>query len=215
MLKSILNRNFVLACNAWLSCGQSRTPARTVFIRDVVKHYERLSKWYINLKYSDQQKRKFNSYYEQKFIKFYYKYLFHTGNIKDRLLDCFDDFEYAFSLSQSPGVPVNSKNYWQKMWSELLAKPIQSDYRPMYFSFQNTIHRKHFNGLPYVCLIEKYDCLTIMLNICYKVLWNEFILWFQHDFFAFVLTSRIKTVRAGGRDCPQDNPLCKRAICFD
>jgi hypothetical protein len=28
-------------------------------------------------------------------------------------------------------------------------------------------------------------------------------------------TSRIKTVRAGARDCPQDNPLSKRARCFD
>src|SRR5690606_5439483 len=28
-------------------------------------------------------------------------------------------------------------------------------------------------------------------------------------------TSRIKTVRAGARDCPQDNPLSKRAQNFD
>ncbi len=35
MLNLVLNRNSVLACNAGLSCGQSRTPARTVFIRDV------------------------------------------------------------------------------------------------------------------------------------------------------------------------------------
>jgi len=32
MLKSVSNRNFLLACNAWLSCGQSSSPARTVFI---------------------------------------------------------------------------------------------------------------------------------------------------------------------------------------
>ena len=98
------------------------------------------------MKNSDQQKRKFNSYYEEKFIKFYYKYLFHTGNIKDRLLDNFYDFEYAYSLSQSPGVPEQSRKYWEQMWSELLSKPIQSDYRPLYFSFQNTIHRKRFKS---------------------------------------------------------------------
>ena len=30
-----------------------------------------------------------------------------------------------------------------------------------------------------------------------------------------MLTSRIKTVRAGERDCPQDNQLSKRARTFD
>ena len=30
-----------------------------------------------------------------------------------------------------------------------------------------------------------------------------------------VVTSRIKTVRAGASDCPQDNPLSKRALSFD
>ena len=38
MLKPVSNRKSVLACNAWLSCGQSRSPARTVFIRDVVSN---------------------------------------------------------------------------------------------------------------------------------------------------------------------------------
>ena len=32
---------------------------------------------------------------------------------------------------------------------------------------------------------------------------------------AFFATSRIKTVRVGVRDCPQDNPLSKRARSFD
>ncbi len=31
----------------------------------------------------------------------------------------------------------------------------------------------------------------------------------------FCTTSRIKTVRAGERDCPQDNPLSKRERSFD
>ncbi len=35
------------------------------------------------------------------------------------------------------------------------------------------------------------------------------------SFFALFTTSRIKTVRAGVRDCPQDNPLSKRARTFD
>ncbi len=34
-------------------------------------------------------------------------------------------------------------------------------------------------------------------------------------FFALFTTSRIKTVRASERDCPQDNPLSKRAGSFD
>ena len=38
--KPVSIRNSVLACNAWLSCGQSRAPARTVFIRDVTSHSE-------------------------------------------------------------------------------------------------------------------------------------------------------------------------------
>ena len=43
MLKSVFNRNSVLTCLADCPFGQSRTPARTVFIRDVVhklKNYE-------------------------------------------------------------------------------------------------------------------------------------------------------------------------------
>lgn len=114
------------------------------------------------MKYSDQQKKEFNFYYEQKFIKFYHKYLFHTGNIKERLLDCFDDFEYAFSLSQSPGIPEKSRKFWRKMWKELLAKPIQSDYRPMYFSFQNTIHMKRFKSFEnYITFFyEEYERIT-------------------------------------------------------
>ena len=35
------------------------------------------------------------------------------------------------------------------------------------------------------------------------------------NFTADVLTSRIKTVRAGARDCPQDNPLSKRERSLD
>ncbi len=34
-------------------------------------------------------------------------------------------------------------------------------------------------------------------------------------FFALFTTSRIKTVRAGECDCPQDNPLSKRARSFE
>jgi len=33
--------------------------------------------------------------------------------------------------------------------------------------------------------------------------------------FKLSATSRIKTVRAGERDCPQDNPLSKWAQSFD
>ena len=118
------------------------------------------------MKYSDQQKRNFNFYYEQKFIKFYYKYLFHTGNIKERLLDCFDDFEYTNSLSQSPGVPKESREFWVKMWSELMAKPIKTDYRPVYFSFQNTIHRKRFKSFEkYMAFFyEEYERISSKRN---------------------------------------------------
>ena len=98
------------------------------------------------MNYTQEQKRKFNFYYEQKFIKFYNKYLLHPGNIKERLLDCFDDFEYAYSLSQSSGVPRKSQVFWKEMWSELLAKPLDLEYRPLYFSMQNTIHRKHYKS---------------------------------------------------------------------
>ena len=38
MLKPVSNRNSVFACSADCPCGQSRSPARTVFIRDVVQH---------------------------------------------------------------------------------------------------------------------------------------------------------------------------------
>ena len=38
MLRPASFRNFALACCAWLSCGQSSSPARTVFIRDVAKN---------------------------------------------------------------------------------------------------------------------------------------------------------------------------------
>lgn len=96
------------------------------------------------------QKKRFNSYYEQKFRKFYFKFLFHTGNVKERLLDCFDDFEYAYSLSQVEGIPIGVQAQWQTIWEELLAKPLQTDYRPLYFSCQNTIHRKHYKTM------EKY-----------------------------------------------------------
>ena len=42
MLKPVSARKSVLACNAWLSCGQSSSPARTVFIRDVAHNASRL-----------------------------------------------------------------------------------------------------------------------------------------------------------------------------
>ena len=38
MLKPVSNQNTMLACNTRLSCGQSSSPACTVFIRDVVSH---------------------------------------------------------------------------------------------------------------------------------------------------------------------------------
>ena len=108
------------------------------------------------------QKEKFNLFYETKFIKFYFKFLIHPGNIKERLLDCFDDFEYAYSLSQSEGVPSKIKKDWQKIWKELLAKPTKSDYRPQYFSLHNTIHRKHYKSLEkyIIFFFEEYERIT-------------------------------------------------------
>ena len=44
MLKPVSNRSSVLACNAWLSCGQSSSPARTVFIRDVTHNVNKYEK---------------------------------------------------------------------------------------------------------------------------------------------------------------------------
>lgn len=114
------------------------------------------------MKYSKAQQKRFNLYYEEKYKKFYYKFLVHPGNIKDRLLDCFDHFEYAYTLSQSTGVPDETKIFWQKMWDDLLAKPVHSEYRPLYFSFQNTIHRKHFKSFEkyIIFFFNEYERIT-------------------------------------------------------
>jgi len=114
------------------------------------------------LKVTSSQKEKFNLYYEAKYKTFYFKFLTHPGNIKDKLLDCFDDLEYAYTLSQSEGVPDETQKSWQKIWEELLAKPIETHYRQLYFSLQNTIHRKHYKSFEkyIIFFFNEYERIT-------------------------------------------------------
>lgn len=119
---------------------------------------------------SKRQKERWNFGYEQKFIKFYHKFIRHTGNIKERLFDCFDDMEYAYLNSQSEGVPDDVQKQWQKIWEELLSKPIVTNYKDEQYSLYNFIHTKRFKSLQkYIdFFIEEYERITsqnIYINI--------------------------------------------------
>ena len=116
---------------------------------------------------TDEQKRSWNLNYESKFKKFYSKFQLHTGNIKERLLDNIDHMEYAYSLSQSEGIPDDTKEKWNLLWLDLMSKTSNTGmagtkYTSNYFTLMNTIHRKRYKSLEkyLVFFLEEYDRIT-------------------------------------------------------
>ena len=74
---------------------------------------------------------------------------------------------------------------------------------------RNLVLRNIFVSIAMAVRIEK-----VIIKVG-NIIPSSFKLKFCTDYFALCTTSRIKTVRAGERDCPQDNPLSKQAQNFD
>ena len=86
-------------------------------------------------------------FYEQKYVKFYQKFCLETGNVKERLAECANDMDYAFSLSQIPDLEESIRRTWRKYHGELTFHEGYSNIEPMKSKVKASLAGKHKNSL--------------------------------------------------------------------
>jgi hypothetical protein len=83
-------------------------------------------------------------YYRGKLFNLLNKLFIETGDARDRFISCEKQFSVAYDASMYDGVPIEIKEYWNKMWNDLNSKEelVMSRGSFVFSSFHQTIKSK-------------------------------------------------------------------------
>lgn len=93
-----------------------------------------------------------STYYNVKLFNLFNKIFIETGDARSRFINCEKEFSVAYDASLHDVVPIETKEYWRKMWNDLNTKKglAVDNGGPKLSSFHQTIISKKNKAL------EKY-----------------------------------------------------------